>query len=144
MSITWTTLTSLSFLSTRVLTHVWSPASSPFLPHDRPGLLPGGEPRRGSGPKLGGCDPFGVAWLGDVKPPRLPPLQGLHKGALELQDVGHLANHGTAALRLAAAHHLGLDVEGLEPEAEMGADAEESLAHDDKRQDVEDEIGARS
>ena len=36
MSITWTTLTSLSFLSTRVWTHVWSPVSSPFLPHDRP------------------------------------------------------------------------------------------------------------
>ena len=29
---------------------------------------------------------------------------------------------------------------GLEPEAEMGADAEESLAHDDKRRDVEDEV----
>ena len=36
MSITWTTLTSLSCLSTRVWTHVWSPVSSPFLPHDRP------------------------------------------------------------------------------------------------------------
>ena len=37
-------------------------------------LLPGGEPRRGSGSKLGGCDPFRVARLGDVKSPRLPPL----------------------------------------------------------------------
>ena len=46
-------------------------------------LLPGGEARRGSGSKLRGCDPFGVARLGDVKLPRLPPLQGLHKGALE-------------------------------------------------------------
>ena len=78
-------------------------------------LLPGGEPRRGSGSKLGGCDPFGVAWLGDVKLPRLPPLQGLYKGALEPEDVGHLANHGSSALRLVAAHHLRLDVESLEP-----------------------------
>ena len=46
-------------------------------------LLPGGEPRRGSGSKLGGCDPFGVTRLGDVKLPRLPPLQDLHKGALD-------------------------------------------------------------
>ena len=46
-------------------------------------LLLGGEPRRGAGSKLRGCDPFGVARLGDVKPPRLPPLQGLHEGALE-------------------------------------------------------------
>ena len=36
MSITWTTLTSLSFLSARVWMHVWSPTSSPFLPQDRP------------------------------------------------------------------------------------------------------------
>ena len=32
-------------------------------------LFPGGEPRRGSGLELGGCDPFRVARLGDVKPP---------------------------------------------------------------------------
>ena len=32
-------------------------------------LFPGGEPRRGAGSKLRGCDPFGVARLGDVKPP---------------------------------------------------------------------------
>ena len=37
-------------------------------------LFLGGEPRRGSGSELGGCDPFKVARLGDVKPPRLPPL----------------------------------------------------------------------
>ena len=37
--LTWTTLTSLSFLSTRVWMHVWSPVSSPFLPHDRPFLF---------------------------------------------------------------------------------------------------------
>src|SRR3954471_2049414 len=39
-------------------------------------LFPRREPRRGSGPELGGCDPFGVARLGDVKPPRFPPFQG--------------------------------------------------------------------
>ena len=37
-------------------------------------LFLGGEPRRGSGSELGGCDPFRVTRLGDVKPPRLPPL----------------------------------------------------------------------
>ena len=37
-------------------------------------LFPGGEPRRGSVSELGGCDPFRVTRLGDVKPPRLPPL----------------------------------------------------------------------
>src|SRR3954466_13094205 len=41
---------------------------------------------------------------------------------------------------MATTHHLGLDIEGLEPKAEMGADAEESLTHDDKRRDVEDEV----
>ena len=46
-------------------------------------LFLGGEAHRGAGSELGGCDPFRVARLGDVKPPRLPPLQGLHKGALE-------------------------------------------------------------
>src|SRR3954463_5999980 len=37
-------------------------------------LFPGHEPRGGSGSELRGCDPFWIAWLGDVKPPGLPPL----------------------------------------------------------------------
>ena len=32
-------------------------------------LLPGREPRRGSGSEFRGCDPLRIAWLGDVKPP---------------------------------------------------------------------------
>ena len=36
MSMTWTTLTSLSFLLTMFWIHVWSPVSSPELPQDRP------------------------------------------------------------------------------------------------------------
>ena len=36
MSMTWTTLTSLTFLSTRFWTQVWSPVSSSELPHSRP------------------------------------------------------------------------------------------------------------
>src|SRR4051812_36662765 len=36
MSITWITLTSLSFLLTRFQTHVWSPVTSSELPHARP------------------------------------------------------------------------------------------------------------
>ena len=78
-------------------------------------LFPGGEPRRGSGSELGGCDPFRVARLGDVELPRLPPLSGFHKGALEPCYVGHLSNRGASALLLAAAHHLRLDIESLEP-----------------------------
>src|SRR4051812_22250885 len=46
-------------------------------------FLPGGKPRRGSGSEIGGCDPFEVTRLSDVQPPRLPPLQGLHEGALK-------------------------------------------------------------
>ena len=88
----------------------------------------------------GGRCPFRVLRLGDIEPPRLPPLYGLHKGALEPSDVGHLAHHGASALRLAALHNLRLDVEGLEPQAEVGLDAEEGLTHDDKRRDIEDEI----
>ena len=35
-SMTWTTLTSLTFLVTRSRTQVWSPVTSFRLPHDRP------------------------------------------------------------------------------------------------------------
>ena len=44
------------------------------------------------------------------------------------------------AFRLWAANHLRLDIEGLQPQAEVGPDAEEGLAHDDERRDVEDEV----
>ena len=43
-----------------------------------------------------------------------PPLYGLHEGSLEPCDIGHLSHHGASALRLAAAHHLRLDIEGLQ------------------------------
>ena len=103
-------------------------------------LFPGGELHRDIRSELGGCCPCRVARLGDVEPPRLPPLDGLHEGALEPEDVGHLAQLGASALRLRALHYLRLDIEGLEPQAEVGLDAEEGLAHDDKRRDVEDEV----
>ena len=54
--------------------------------------------------------------------------------------MGHPAHHGASALRLTALHNLRLDTEGLEPQAEVGLDAEEGLTHDDKRRDVEDEV----
>ena len=34
-------------------------------------------------PEFGGRCPFRVTRLGDVEPPRLPPLYGLHEGAFE-------------------------------------------------------------
>src|SRR3954469_24879832 len=37
-------------------------------------LFPGHKPRGGSGSELRGRSPFRIAWLGDVKPPSLPPL----------------------------------------------------------------------
>ena len=78
-------------------------------------LFPGGEPRGDARSELEGRCPCRVARLGDVEPPRLPPLYGFHKGALEPCNIGHLAHHGASALRLAAAHYLRLDTEGLQP-----------------------------
>ena len=70
----------------------------------------------------------------------LPPLYGLHEGALEPCNIGHFAHHGSTAFRLLAAYYLRLDIEGLQPQAEVGPDAEESLTHDDERRNVEDEV----
>ena len=78
-------------------------------------LFPGGEPRGDSGSKFGGRHPVGVAQLGDVEPPRLPPLYGLHIGAFKLGDIRHLAHHGASALCLLATHHLRFDIEGFQP-----------------------------
>ena len=95
-----------------------------------------GIPDRNSG----GRHPVGVVRLGDVEPPRLPPLYGLHEGSLEPCNVGHFSHHGSAAFRLLAAYNLRLDIEGPQPLAEVGPDAEEGLTHDDERRDIEDEI----
>ena len=78
-------------------------------------LFPGSEPHGDPGSKFGGRHPVGVAWLGDVEPPRLPPLYGLHIGAFKPGDVRHFPHHGASALRLLAAHYLRLDIEGLQP-----------------------------
>ena len=83
-------------------------------------LFPGGEPRGDARSELGGRCPCRVAWLGDIELTRLPPLYGFHKGALEPCYVGHLAHHGASTLRLAAAHHLRLDIEGLQPQTKVG------------------------
>ena len=95
-------------------------------------LLPGGEPRGDARSELGGRCPCRVTRLSDVEPPRLPPLYGLHEGALEPGDIGHFSHHGASALRLLADHQLRFDIEGLQPQAEVGPDAEESLTHDDE------------
>ena len=78
-------------------------------------LFPGGEPCGDSGSEFGGRHPAGVARLGDVEPPRLPPLYGLHIGAFKPGDIRHLAHHDASALRLLADHHLRFDIEGLQP-----------------------------
>ena len=46
-------------------------------------LFPRGEPCREARSEFGGRHPFRVTRLGDVEPPRLPPLYGIHEGALE-------------------------------------------------------------
>ena len=56
--------------------------------------------------------------------------------------LGILPN-GTSALRLLAAHDLRLHAEDFQPQAKVRLDAEEGLAHDDERRDVEDEIRAQ-
>ena len=78
-------------------------------------LFPGGEPRGDSGSKFGGRRPVGVARLGDVEPSRLPPLYGIHVGALDLDDIRHFAHHGASALCLLTDHHLRFNIEGLQP-----------------------------
>ena len=140
MSMTWTMLTSLSFLFTSFWMQAWSPVSSSESPPDPAALFPGGEPCRDAGSEFGGHRPIRVTRLGDVEPPRLPPLNGFHESTLQPHNMGHPAHHGASALRFVALHNLRLDTEGLEPQAEVGLDVEEGLAHDDKRRDVEDEI----
>ena len=81
------------------------------LPLGQALLLPGGEPHGNSGSEFGGRRPVGVARLGDVEPPRLPPFHGLHKGAVKLGNIGHPAHHGASALYLLAAHDLRLHTE---------------------------------
>ena len=49
-----------------------------------------------------------------------------------LGHVGKLAHHGTTTLRVLAIHFR-LHIEDLEPEAEVGGDAEECLAYDDEQ-----------
>ena len=78
-------------------------------------LFLGGEPCGDTIFEFGGRCPFWVTRLGHIEPPRLPPFDGFHEGALEPCDVGHLAHHSASALRLAAAHYLRLDIKSLQP-----------------------------
>ena len=83
MSMTWTTIDEFELLVDHVLNTC---LESSQLSRTTPGqalLLPGGEPRGDARSELGGRCPYGVTQLGDIEPPRLPPLYGLHEGALE-------------------------------------------------------------
>ena len=78
-------------------------------------LFPGGEPCGDARSEFGDRCPFRVTRLRDIEPPRLPPFDGFHEGALKPKDVGHFAHHGASALRLTSAHDLRLDAEDLQP-----------------------------
>ena len=84
--------------------------------------------------------PFGAPGSCDIKALLLPQTELLLKRAFEPCNVGHFSHHGSAAFRSLAAYYLRFDIEGLQPQAEVGPDAEESLAHNDECRDVEDEI----
>ena len=73
------------------------------------------EPHWRSGFKLRSGGTCGVAGFRDVEPLLLPSLHGLHKGPLGPGDVGELAHHGAAALRVLTIHHFWLHIEDLEP-----------------------------
>ena len=52
----------------------------------------------------------------------------------------HGTQHGAPSLYVLSVHHLGLHVEGFEPQPEVGVDAEEGLAHDNEHQDIEEGV----
>ena len=53
-------------------------------------LFLGGEPHGDSRSEFGGRRPVGVARLGGIETPRLPPLHGFCKGVVKPGDVMHL------------------------------------------------------
>ena len=71
--------------------------------------------------------------LRDVEPLLLPPLHGLYEGPLWLGDIGELAHHGAATFRVLTLDHFWLHVEDLEPQDEVGGNAEEGFAYDNER-----------
>ena len=84
--------------------------------------------------------PGGATGFCDVEPLSLPLLHCLHKNTFRPGDVGKLSHHGSSAFRVLAVYHLRLHIEDFEPQPEVGVDAEEGLAHDDERRDVEEGI----
>ena len=107
-------------------------------------LGPGREPQWRSGSELKSCSPLFAAWFGDIKPLLLPLLDGVVEGTRRPNDLGHLAHHGTAALGVFATYHLGLHIENLQPQAEVGRNPEKGLAHDDERRDIEKRVGGET
>ena len=106
-------------------------------------LGPGREPQGGFESKFGSSGALFAARLSDVEPLLLPPFDGLHEGTFGPWDVGQLAHHSASALCMLTAHHFRLYIEDLQPQSEVGWDAEEGLAHDNECRDVEDRVGGQ-
>ena len=76
---------------------------------------PGCQPQWRPGLGLGSGGPCGVTGFRDIEPLLQLSLHGLQEGALGPSDVGELAHHGTAALRVLTIDHFELHIEDLEP-----------------------------
>ena len=79
---------------------------------------------------------------GDIEPLPLPQAELLLEGALGPRGIGPPTYGRPAALRLTPPDHLRRHIEGLQPQAEVGGDAEEGFADDNKCRNMED--GLRS
>ena len=77
------------------------------IPPDPAALFLGGEPCRDAGSEFGVRCPIRATRLGDVEPPRLPPLNGFHESALQPSNVagGHFRrNHQGVAIGVVLHH----------------------------------------
>ena len=99
------------------------------------------QPLQGGGRESGDSLPVPRWHVGHVEPLLLPLLHRLDELAWQPLDAVKLADHGSSALCDLATVGLWFDTEQLEPEPEMGLNAEKRLAEDDVGGDVEDGVG---